>query len=177
MFGVFLAALLHFLGCPAPFIGLPLIWCSRLGCRLNHCFAVDPPAEFLHRWFRFLLASEGWEFRLSLPGGTTTTKKSSKPKKAKTQDKLSSLDACYNFPKSYLANEMTDSNKTSRTFGEDNITFMCEMGNRCECEEIVNVFSWSMHSFFQARTQRCSMFLCADDVIWTPYSSCPLSCL
>jgi hypothetical protein len=34
MFGLFLAALLHFLGYPAPCLGPPLIW-SRLGCRLT----------------------------------------------------------------------------------------------------------------------------------------------
>jgi hypothetical protein len=45
MFGFFFSALLHFFGCPAPCLSPPFIWCSRLGCRLNHrghCFALDP---------------------------------------------------------------------------------------------------------------------------------------
>jgi hypothetical protein len=49
-----------------------------------------PPAEFLRRWFRFLLASGGESSGSPSQGGTNLTKKPSKPKKGKTHDKHSS---------------------------------------------------------------------------------------
>jgi hypothetical protein len=93
MFGFFFAALLHFLGCPAPFLGLPLIWCARLGCRLNHwghCFAVDPPRSSFVGGSGSSSRQRGESYGSPSQGGTTMTKKPSKPKKVKSQDKLSS---------------------------------------------------------------------------------------
>jgi hypothetical protein len=93
MFGFFFAALLHFLGCPALFLGPPLIWCTRLGCRLNHwghCSAVDPPRSSSVGGSGSSSRQGGESSGSPSQGGTNLTKKPSKPKKVKTHDKHSS---------------------------------------------------------------------------------------
>jgi hypothetical protein len=92
MFGFFFAALLHFLGCPAPLLGPPLIWC-RLGCRLNHwchCSAVDPLRRSSVRGSSSTSRQGGESSGSPSQGGAKETKKPPKVQKdRKLHDKQS----------------------------------------------------------------------------------------
>jgi hypothetical protein len=71
----------------------PLIWCTRLGCRLNHwghCSAVDPPQSFSIGGSGSTSRQRGESSGSSSQGGVTVTKKPSRSQKNKAHDKHSS---------------------------------------------------------------------------------------